>query len=581
MAAIFQGSTFVSRYRVYATFLFRWSHAQCMTICSIGIWVLAGIQVQAQTKNSVVEPLLDGGKSQMDSIQPVTPVAALDDIHLSPDKEDAQRNLSQKLNDWFEAPKFFPRRAEKSSLFEPSGFSYRIASPKGVPHSRHLFQKPAFRSPTSYSAASLSLTPPTQLPSTTFPPSKKRENTGKAFMLEEDAGVTFIHKQKLRVSEKWHTAITAKCNCTNGDSDISISGYNSQLTSHSRLKPSSILQLQQLPVLIAAPENFNPGLRLPPVPPPEAPQPPVAPPTQSTFPSLVIENFKLDFRDDRDNFKQHNQFIEPTAQFRLPNGQRLRFKTGFDSFQKPGYEPVINIPFQFGWQGNIGKYTLGVDAGVDLFDHLPAALNFNANFDAPVYVNLTPENKLKSGLFVSGLFEHGPYKANAQSLDRLITSSRLGPNIFWQIDPRTSFFSLYRWGFYNDGNYEQQSFSRLERKFGSFFVAANLFSWSYKRDREKLNGYFSPPDFLNYNGEIGWEGNIFRFLRCRFTGNFGRQRLSGKYDPGNTYQGRCTAIISPKVEADFGYAYSNIRNLNTGSSAYNSRTFTGQVRVRF
>jgi hypothetical protein len=136
-------------------------------------------------------------------------------------------------------------------------------------------------------------------------------------------------------------------------------------------------------------------------------------------------------------------------------------------------------------------------------------------------------------------------------------------------------------GSYNDGNFEQQSFSRLERKIGQFSVAANVFNWIYTRDVQETSGYFSPPDFLVINGEVAFEGNVFENLRCRLATALGRQRLSGEWTSGNSYQARCTAKFSPNVEADFGYGYSNVRNRDTGGSAYNNQSFTGQLRIRF
>lgn len=563
MAAIFRRSISVWRLQGDVKSLVWYVKPQLAVICSVGIWTLAGVQVQAQTENSVFLPPLEDGNSQSDLTEPVTPVAELDNLHPAPDLRRAgeaggEENTSPAIG--FVAP--VERRGEKTKICAEIACN----DAQGVLNFKplDLIAPPAlFLEATSTRAGKLGGTGHGQ--EETYP----MERWGDWMM----GGVEGTNSPHPPTPPPPHLPTPPPPH------------HPTTPPPHPPTTPpphrSTLFERNS--VLIAAPENFNPGLRLPPVPPPEAPTPPAVPtpPTTPKPPSFVIENLQTDFRDDRDSVRQHNQFIEPTAQFRLPNGQRLRVKTGFNTFEKPGFDSVTNIPIQLGWEGNIGKYTLRVDGGVDLFNRLPTALNFNTNFNAPVYVNLTPDNKLKSGLFVSGIFEQGPYKANAQSLDRQITASRLGPNIYWQIDPKTSFFSLYRWGFYNDGNYEQQSFSRLERKLGSFFIAANLFTWSYRSDRQNTSGYFSPPDFLNYNGEIGWDGDIFRFLRCRLTANYGQQRLLGTFEPGSTYQARCTAIISPNIEADFGYAYSNVRNLNTGGSGYNNRTLSGQLRVKF
>lgn len=335
------------------------------------------------------------------------------------------------------------------------------------------------------------------------------------------------------------------------------------------------------PVLLAAPENFNPGLKIAPPPPPKplaTPKPPAL--IETTKPTVVWDSLQVDFRNNLDNVNQSNQFIEPTAQFRLQNGNKITFKTGFNSFDQPGVESITNIPFQVGWQGKINQVTVQTALGVDLFDRLPTAINFDAKVEAPIGINVDPTGKLRSGLVVSANLDQAPYKSNARTLNNQITAWRFGPDLFWQIDSNTSLFASFRLGKYNDGNDERQLFSRLERKLGQFSVAANLFNWSYDRNLETTSGYFSPPDFLVYNAEVAWEGDVFEFLRCRLSATLGRQRLEGKFDNANNYQARCTAKISPNVEADLGYAFSNVRN-NTGTSNYNDRTLTGQLRFKF
>ncbi|MDF5721250.1 MAG: hypothetical protein PUP91_12370 [Rhizonema sp. PD37] len=335
--------------------------------------------------------------------------------------------------------------------------------------------------------------------------------------------------------------------------------------------------------LIAAPENFNPSLQMPP--PIPKPIKKINPPQSSTKPvkpEAVLDNIQTDFRNDTDNFGQHNLFIESTAQLRLRNGNKIKFKTGVDYFEQRNVQSLTNIPFQVGWEGKIGQVTVQTAAGIDFFDRLPSAINFNAKVDAPIIpAKVSPSGQLLSGVVLSANLEQGPLKFNARTLNHQITDWRFGPDLYWQIDRNTSLFSSLRLGNYNDGNSEVQSFSRLEHKLGQFSVAANLFTWSYKNNFESKSGYFSPQDFLVYNVEIAWEGNISKFLRCRLAADLGQQRLKGEFDNANTYQARCTVKLSPNIETDLGYSFSNVRNLNTETSSYNSNSLTGQLRIKF
>ncbi|WP_052754463.1 hypothetical protein [Calothrix sp. 336/3] len=335
-------------------------------------------------------------------------------------------------------------------------------------------------------------------------------------------------------------------------------------------------------ILISAPNNFNPGKKLPPPPPPPPPKP-VKPPESKTpsKPPLVLESIQTNFRNDFNKFSQQNTFFEPTFQFGLENGQKFSIKPGFNTFKQPKFEDVTNIPLQFGWQTKIEKFTIQTAGGIDIFNRLPIALNFNLQVDRPIFVNLTPDYKLDSALFLAAVVEHGPYKSSAQTLEKLITATRTGLNAYWQIKPNMSFFTLYRIGFYNDGNFEQQSFSRLEHKFGEFYLAGNLFAWTFNRDRQEAAGYFSPKNFLVYNLEAGWDKKIFDFLSCRLSANLGQQILNGETTNGSTYQARCNANILPNINLDLGYTFSSSRELDTGNSPYNNRNLSGQIQIKF
>jgi hypothetical protein len=322
-------------------------------------------------------------------------------------------------------------------------------------------------------------------------------------------------------------------------------------------------------------ENFNPDLK---VRPPQPPPPPIPKPDPTAIetekeppPRAVLKTIQTDFKSEQDNFGQGNRFLESTAQFSLPHDQQLLLKTGINSFVFPDTESVMNIPFQIGWEGKVGDLKLQTTVGVDIFDRLPTAVNLHLNAEMP----LSPSLKL------SAIVDQAPYKLNAKVLDNRISAWRYGPNLFWQLDPHTSLFSMYRWGNYSDRNTEQQSFSRLERKLGQFSIAANLFSWRYRQDMQERKGYFSPPDFLVYNGELAWEGNVLEILRCRLMGSLGNQRLSGVWTAGNRYEAHCSVKVSPTIDADLGYTFSTVRNRDVGSNNQNNQTITGQIRFNF
>lgn len=373
-------------------------------------------------------------------------------------------------------------------------------------------------------------------------------------------------------------------NFSQTDKDTNIAGISDtplELTTNANFIISRYNRLEKR--LITARNNFNPGKKLPPPRPPKQAKPPanINQPSPPKKPALTLENIQTNFRNDFNKFSQQNTFFEPTFQFGLRNGQKLSLKTGFNTFKQPKFESVTNVPLQFGWQTKIEKFTIQTAAGIDIFDRLPIAANFNLQVDRPIFVNLSPDYKLDSALFLAAIVEHGPYKSGAQTLENLITSTRTGLNAYWQIKPNMSFFTLYRIGFFNDGNFEQQSFSRLEHKFGEFYLAGNLFAWTFNRDRQEAAGYFSPKNFLVYNLEAGWEKKIFDFLSCRLNTTIGQQILNGETTNGSTYQARCNARILPNINLDLGYTFSSSRELDTGNSPYNNRNLSGQIQIKF
>jgi hypothetical protein len=343
--------------------------------------------------------------------------------------------------------------------------------------------------------------------------------------------------------------------------------------------------------LIAGANNFNPDLTSPsprstpapaslpivnssidPVPTPTPPivtsnNPPAA--VATTKPVAVIEGLQPDIRIDRNNSGQVNQSIEQTAILRLGNGDRMTVKTGYDTYVQPDTKTATNVPVQVGWETKINSLKVQPTVGVD-FLNVSTTPNFGLKVDYP----------LTTGLTVSADVQQGAYKFNAKTIDNRISALRYGPSLFWTIDPNTTLFSSLKLGNYSDGNAETQSFTRLERKFGEFSLAANLFTWGYQNPTD--NGYFAPSDFIVYTGEIAWEGDVIaNALKCRVAVPLGGQKVNGTTSDAGGYQTKCTIKISPNFEADVGYVFSNVKNQSTGVNSSNSQSLGTQVRIKF
>jgi hypothetical protein len=345
------------------------------------------------------------------------------------------------------------------------------------------------------------------------------------------------------------------------------------------------------PQLIAGADNFNPDLKLPPpreyIQVPSPPPPPervvplaetssgtvkdigVKPATTVEIPFAVFEGIQPNIYNTWNNSGQVNQIIESTAIFRLNNGDRLLFTTGYDTYEQLGIKTVVNIPLGIDWETKINSLKIRPGVGVDISSGSTTA-NFNLKIDYP----------LTSSLTVSADLQQGAYKFNAKTIQNQISALRYGPSIFWQIDKDTSLFSSLKLGSYSDSNQEQQSFSRIERKFGEFSVAGNLFIWNYKNPTDK--GYFAPSDFLVYTGEVAWEGSVIRdALSCRISASLGGQNVNSTSSDAGGYQTKCTAKISPNIEADLGYSFSNVKGTVPINSNANTQSIFGQIRMKF
>lgn len=352
------------------------------------------------------------------------------------------------------------------------------------------------------------------------------------------------------------------------------------------------------PQIIAGADNFNPGLTHSEPKPSNSPNQPNsdsadlsdqsiptikikrqrADPKSPSKPLFVIEGIQPNFQSDLNKFGQENRISELTTQLRLWNGRTISIKSGGNFYRQAGIQSIYNVPVQLNWSRDVGKITLKPSIGVETFNRLPPVPTFSVMAQAP---------PIAKRLTLIGSVEYGPYKFNAQTLENRISALRWGPTVLLQIDKKTSFFSLARIGNYSDSNFEIQSFSRLERKlpsvrrFGNFAVGANVFTWNYANDVALEQGYFSPPDFLAFSGDLNWEGTITKYLQCRLGIGLGQQRLNGIFTNGRAYQAKCTAKITDKLEADLGYAFSDARALRSGTQVFNNQNFSGQIRAKF
>lgn len=350
------------------------------------------------------------------------------------------------------------------------------------------------------------------------------------------------------------------------------------------------------PVLLAAPENLNPGLYWPrsPVELPSEQDPNETDPellepenaaadpdnvetadAEADAKRIAWDDLEIDISDSGTNFGQGNRLITPVLTGTLPNGNTLTLSPGFNRFALPDLETVYHIPLTVGWKGAINDVVLEAAGGIDLFNRLPVDTHFKGKAAYPVGNSAT----------VSVNLEQGPYLFNAKTLENGISTWRYGPDLFWQIDEKTSLFSLLRLGHFSDGNREQQSFSRIERKFAKdFAVALNAFNWRFQQNLEANSGYFSPPDFLVLSAEISWQKAITDDLSCRLAGNIGQQRLNGAWALGYGHQALCSVDITPAIQADLGYSFSNVSNGQSvlpGDSAYNDFQILGGIRSSF
>jgi hypothetical protein len=302
----------------------------------------------------------------------------------------------------------------------------------------------------------------------------------------------------------------------------------------------------------------------------------------TTSSDLVLENVQIDSSYLYNSFFYNTFKIEPSFRFRLPNGNKITFRTGYnflsqDPFRQPNLRPlnIILTPLQLGWEGQVGMFTLKADAKVNIYDKLPTTLSILTSATVPIFPNV----------FLTGKYEQVALESTPSSLEQGITARNYGPTLFWQIDPDMTFFSTYTITNYNDGNRGQQTYSKLERKFGQFSLSGNVVTWGSDRFAD---AYFSAPDFLIYTAGFGWEGDITSYLNLTLQAYLGGQRFNGDGSSASYYVARLTSKISENVDAFFEYTYGDLKNTPGGqrfignvADLYNQTYLTFQLKAKF
>lgn len=300
-----------------------------------------------------------------------------------------------------------------------------------------------------------------------------------------------------------------------------------------------------------------------------------SPPPETRSPFIEWDNLEIDISDSLSSSDQAKRMITPVLRGHLANGDRLSFSPGFNRFSLPETEPIVHVPLTLTWEGKINDVGLSVGGGLDIYNRLPVDTHVNAKASIPVW----------SGATLSFSVEEGPYLANTETIEKGISAWRYGPELYWQIDPKTSFFSLLRLGHFSDGNFEQQSFSRLERKLvGGVAIAAALSTWNFQQDLEETSGYFSPTDFLVGSLELSWETDITKDLHCRVAASLGEQKNHGPWGLGYGHQALCSVDLTPGIGFDMGYSFQNVsdrQSFLSEDSTYNNLQIMGSLQAQF
>jgi tetratricopeptide (TPR) repeat protein len=274
-----------------------------------------------------------------------------------------------------------------------------------------------------------------------------------------------------------------------------------------------------------------------------------------------------DFRADGIGAQESSFGLNQGVRFRIDDGPtRQSVRVSYTTFTQQNLETLGNTTLEVGIEGRVNALNLSGTLGVDRFSRLPAIPRLGFSLSTPLATNLT----------FTGNLRYGAYRENVATLENQITAFQVEPTLYWQIDPKTSLFLFYKTGFYSDGNLEHQASLSLDRQFGNFFASAFVFYWSFANDPQ--TGYFAPPNFMLYSGELGWRGNLTEQLDCRLSASIESQVFADTSEGVNTYRASCGLAASPTLSFNFGYQYSTNAVFNAGNSSASQKI---QGRLNF
>lgn len=274
---------------------------------------------------------------------------------------------------------------------------------------------------------------------------------------------------------------------------------------------------------------------------------------------------------DTTNSGESSQRIQARMWTPLPSSDfQQTIGVGFGNFQQTGITALQNYELDVGLEIRRGDFDFRGSAGIDVFSRVSTVLRLNSR----VTYQATPN------LNVSANFSYGAYKDNAASLENQISASRLIPSLYWQIDPATDLLMSYTLGLYSDGNTENQALLYLSREFGSFYLGGLLLYWGYANDFD--NGYFAPPDYFLYYGELGFEERLTESVECRVSVGLGRQQYENVNEQTYGLKTGCGIAFMPNVQVDLGYSLSNNARLSSGSGNGSiQQVFQGSINYTF